>query len=218
MAINLSAGGNIQILHPYYSQSDYLARDREAGVVRQRTGARGLHVTEDFVVGLQAGLEAEVGDAAGMVMYRAGYEWALQDMKAFEPRFEQEFGGRTTISEANMIFVLETWWWPLTAEGWGTWQVDLSRRSEGLILIDLYDSAVAKSLGNIGKPVCFLYAGMLAGVFSYISKRDLSSIEIQCYATGAAYCRFLVGNDKRLNAATFWVKEGATAQDILTRI
>lgn len=218
MAISLSAGGNIQTLHPYYSSNDYFERDRDAGIVRQRTGVRGLHVPEDFIVGLQAGLESEVGDVAGMVLYRAGFEWAAQDMKAFEPRFEQEFGGRTKISEANLMLVLETWWWPLTAEGWGTWRVDLSRRSEGLIVVDLFDSAVAKSLGNIGKPVCFLYAGMLAGVFSYMSKRELSSIEIQCYAMGATFCKFIVGNEKRLNAASFWVKEGAQAQEILSRI
>ena len=148
MAINLSAGGNIQSLHPYYAMSDYLERDLEGGVIRQKNGARGLHLTEDFVVGLQQGLEEEVGDAAGIVMYRAGFEWGLQDMKYFEERFEREYGGRTKMSEANIMFVLEQWWWPLTAEGWGTWGVDFSSRKQGLIFVDLFDSAVAKSIGN----------------------------------------------------------------------
>ncbi len=186
--------------------------------MRQRTGVRGLHVTEDFVVGLQQGLEEEVDDAAGLVMYRAGYEWALQDMKAFDARFAAEFGGQTTLTKANVFFVLESWWWPLTAEGWGTWRVDLSRRKEGLIFVDVFDSAVAKSIGNIGKPVCYLYAGMLAGVFTYLSQRELSGIEIQCYAMGADFCKFLIGSEKQINAASFWVQEGASAQDIFERI
>lgn len=218
MAINLTAGGSSQTYHAWYSMQDYLERDRDAGIVRQRTGARGLHVTEDFVVGLQQGLEEEVGDAAGMIMYRAGYEWALHDMKAFEARFAAEFGGKTSITDANILFVLETWWWPLTAEGWGTWRVDLSRRREGLIFVDLFDSAVAKSLGNIGKPVCHMYAGLLAGALTYLSKRELSGIEIQCYAMGAEFCKFLIGAEKRVNAASFWVQEGASAQDIVDRI
>ncbi len=218
MTINLAAGGSNQTYHAWYSADDYLERDREAGIVRQRTGVRGLHVTEDFVVGLQQGLEEEVDDAAGLVMYRAGYEWALQDMKAFESRFASEYGGATGITKANVYFVLETWWWPLTAEGWGTWRVDLSRRKEGLIFVDLFDSAVAKSIGNIGKPVCYLYAGMIAGVFTYLSKRELSGIEIQCYAMGADFCKFLIGSEKQVNAASFWVQEGATAKDIFDRI
>ncbi len=218
MAINLASGGSNQTYHAWYRLKDYLEHDREAGVVRQRTGTRGLHVTEDFIVGLQEGLEEEVDDAAGMVMYRAGYEWALQDMKAFEARFAAEYGGKTSITDANIMMVLETWWWPLTAEGWGTWQIDFSRRKEGLIFVDLYDSAVAKSIGNIGKPVCHMYAGMLAGVFTYLSKRELSGIEIQCYAMGAEFCKFLIGSEKQVNAASFWVQEGAPAQEIASKI
>lgn len=121
MSVRQAVGGSYQYNHPYYGEQDYFHRDRETGMVHMRTGARGLHVTEDFVVGLQGGLEEEVGDAAGVVMYRAGYEWGLQDMKAFEGRFEREFGGRMKMSEHNIIFALEQWWWPLTAEGWGTW-------------------------------------------------------------------------------------------------
>jgi predicted hydrocarbon binding protein len=218
MAISLSAGGNIQTLHPFYAANDYFDYDRSKGVVNLKSGTRGVHVTEDFVVGLQAGLEEEVGDAAGMVMYKAGYEWGLQDMKHFETRFEREFGGRTKMSEANIMFVLEQWWWPLTAEGWGTWAVDFSHRKQGLIFIDLYDSAVAKSLGNIGKPVCHMYAGVLAGVFTYFSKHELSGIEIQCYAMGENYCKFLVGSEKRVNAASFWVQEGASSSEIMDKV
>lgn len=218
MAITLAEGGSTQLYHAWYSMRDYFEHDREAGRVRQRTGTRGLHVTEDFVVGLQQGLEEEVGDAAGIIMYRAGYEWALKDMRAFEARFTAEFGGKTSITEANLLFVLESWWWPLTAEGWGTWRVDLSRSKEGLIVVDLFDSAVAKSLGNIGKPVCHMYAGMLAGAFTYVSKRELSGIEIQCYAMGADFCKFLLGSERRVNAVSFWVQEGAMAQEIIDRL
>ena len=218
MNISLSAGGNIQTLHPFYATNDYFNHDREAGVVHLKTNTRGVHVTEDFIVGLQKGLEEEVGDAAGMVMYKAGYEWGLQDMKEFETRFEREFGGRTKMNEANIMFVLEQWWWPLTAEGWGTWSVDFSNRKQGLIFVDVYDSAVAKSLGNIGKPVCHMYAGLLAGVFTYFSKRELSGIEIQCYGMGETYCKFLIGSEKKVNAASFWVQEGASSGEIMDKV
>lgn len=218
MAISMNEGGNNKILHPFYDTTDYIRHDHEAGTLELATGARGLHVTEDFIVGLQSGLEEEVGDASGMVMYKAGYEWGLQDMKAFESRFEKEYMGRTKMSEANIMFVLETWWWPLTAEGWGTWNIDFSQRKQGLIFVDLFDSAVAKSLGNLGRPVCHMYAGLLAGVFTYFSKHELSGIEIQCYAMGEDFCKFLIGGEKRVNAASFWVEEGAPAKEIMDKM
>ena len=114
--------------------------------------------------------------------------------------------------------MLETWWWPLQAAGWGKWSFDLSHRKEGLIFIDLYESAVAKSIGNVGSVVCHYYAGLFASVFSGFAKRELSGIEIQCYSSGEDFCKFLVGSSKRINAAQFWVQEGATAKEVISRL
>jgi hypothetical protein len=55
-------------------------------------------------------------------------------------------------------------------------------------------------------------------VFSVLSKRPLACIEIQCYAMGEDYCKFLVSTDKRVNAAQFWRNEGATSKDILKKL
>jgi uncharacterized protein len=63
-----------------------------------------------------------------------------------------------------------------------------------------------------------LYAGLLAGVFTYIAKRDLSGIEVQCYAMGEDFCKFLIGSEKRINAAQFWLTEGATATEIVNKL
>lgn len=218
MAISLHAGDGQQAAHCMYDKSKYFNFRPELGEINLATSNRGVNVSEDFIVGLQSGLEEEVGDAAGMIMYQAGFEWGLQDMIAFEQRFEQEFGGRTKISEANLVFVLEQWWWPLTSEGWGAWSIDFSHRKQGLIFADMYESAVARSLGNIGKPVCHMYAGLLAGVLTYFSKHDLSGIEIQCFSMGMDYCKFLMGAEKRINAASFWVEEGARADEIVERM
>ena len=106
----------------------------------------------------------------------------------------------------------------MAATGWGGWQYDLSHRQEGLIFINLFDSAVAKSIGNVGKVVCHYYAGMFAAVFSHLARRELSGIEIQCYSMGEDFCKFLIGSAKRINAAQFWVREGATAQEVISRL
>ena len=73
-------------------------------------------------------------------------------------------------------------------------------------------------MGNIGKPVCFLYAGLLAGFFSVLLNRGLSSTEIQCYSMGNTFCRFLIGSETRIKAAEFWLSSGATATEIEKRL
>jgi predicted hydrocarbon binding protein len=202
--------------HNIYTLEDYLRHDPSKGAIFTRNAQRAVHVSEDFIVAMQAGLEQEVGDASAVVLYKCGFQWGLSDMRRFEATFAKEYG--RDAQQANLHFLMETWWWPLQALGWGSWQIDFTKNEQGIVVIDVYDSAVAKSLGEVGKPVCYLYAGMFAGVMTHLSRRPLSGIEIQCYAMGATYCRFIVGSEKRVNAVEFWLEEGATASDVMAKI
>ncbi|MEM6962036.1 MAG: V4R domain-containing protein [Myxococcota bacterium] len=205
------------IKHNYFNSEDYFRYDNENGTVLCSNDQRAFYASEDFILGLVAGLEDEVGDAAAVVLYKCGFEWGLGDVKRFESSMYREFG--RDVQGMNLQFVMEQWWWPLQTMGWGSWQIDFeSKQEQGLILIDLYDSAVAKSLGEVGKPVCFVYAGLFAGVLTHLARRSLSGIEIQCYAMGATYCRFIVGSQKRIDAVEFWLDEGATAGDVLKKV
>ncbi len=208
--------GQQPIKHNYYTHEDFLRFDAKAGTILTRNGQRVMQTSEEFIVGLQAGLEQEVGDASPVVMYKCGFAWGLADMKKFEATIAREYG--RDVQQQNLQFVMETWWWPLQALGWGSWEVDFGKQEQGIVVVNLYDSVVAKTLGEIGKPVCYLYAGLFAGVFTHLSRRALAGIEIQCYAMGATYCRFVIGAEKRINAVEFWLEEGASASDVLAKL
>jgi len=202
--------------HNVYTLEDFLRYNTEKGTIFSRNNQRVFHASEDFLVAMQVGLEQEVGDASAVVMYKCGYQWGLADMKAFESNMVREFG--KDIQQTNINFLMETWWWPLQTLGWGSWEIDFSKNEQGIIIVNVYDSAVAKSLGEVGKPVCYLYAGMFAGVLTHLARRALSGIEIQCYAMGATYCRFVIGSEKRINAVEFWLEEGATASEVIAKL
>ena len=199
----------------HYNHRTFFNFDMKKGEVIDYHQQRNLIVGEDFIVSLLKGLEHEVGDSAGLLLYMIGENWGKQDAVAFDQWFEQYYD--LTLQTANLAFAMETWWWPFTAQGWGTWNLDLNSLNEGFIFVDLFDSAVAKTIGYVGKPVCHLYAGMLAGFFSEVFGKSLSSTEIQCYAMGNDYCRFLIGSEKRISATEFWLSSGATATEIQER-
>ena len=213
---NVGEGPFVLRKHNNYNSRDFLKFAVQRGTVHTRSGLRAFLATEDFVVGLHRGLEEEVGDAASMILYKCGFRWGVEDMKVFVPIIEQEYNLR--FDDMDIHFLLETWWWWFQTQGWGAWRLDLSQRKQGMVTVDVFDSAIAKSLGNVGKPTCYLYSGVLAGVFTYIAKRDLAGIEVQCYAMGEDFCRFLIGSEKRINAAQFWLTEGATATEIVSRL
>ena len=202
--------------HNHYRFQDFFNFQPDAGLVNDWYGTRNTFVSEDFIVGLAKGLEEEVGDASAVVMYNIGRQWGEMDAKVFRKNFREEFD--QDIRKANVKFMLETWWWALTAQGWGRWEIDMSDQKNGFMFINVFDSAVARTLGNVGKPVCYLYAGLFSGFFSNLVKKPLSCIEIQCYAMGETYCKFLLGTQDNIDAGSFWRNEGATARDIEKRL
>lgn len=204
--------------HAHYSLEQFLSFDSQKGSITDWNDSRNMLVTEDFIVGLIKGLEEEVGPASTVVMYNIGKEWGINDAKFFLNWFDKEFQYDKKINEINLLYVLEAWWWPFTAQGWGNWDVDLSEQQNGFMFVNIFDSAVARTLGDVGKPVCHIYAGLLAGFFSTLVKKDLNCIEIQCYSMGETYCKFLLGKQDRIDAATFWQNEGAAAKDIEKRL
>ena len=202
--------------HNHYGFQDFFRFDPERGIITDWNGSQNFLTSEDFIIGMVEGLEEEVGDASAAIMYSIGCDWGKRDSLVFEKWFEQEFD--RGIRQANLLFLLETWWWPYTTQGWGRWEVDMGDRKQGFIFINLFDSAVARSLGDVGKPVCYLYAGLFSGFFTELVKKQLSCIEIQCYSMGETYCKFLLGGQDRIDAASFWLNEGATAGDIEKRL
>jgi len=202
--------------HNHYTDDQFFRHDPRQGTVQNVYGQRLLRVSEDFILAMLGSLEDEVGDAAGEIMYKVGYEWGMEDMKSFSARAQAEF--EVAMNKMVMGMMLETWWWPLQIEGWGGWRFDFRQGKQGLIFVDLFESAVAQSLGDVGKVVCYFYAGLFAAVFSVLAKRQLACIEIQCYSMGEDYCKFLISTEKRVNAASFWRNEGATTGDILKKL
>ncbi len=203
-------------LHSHYSLKEFFHFDPTRGTIVDWNEGQNILATEDFIIGLVEGLEEEVGDASAAIMYTIGCDWGQKDAFFFEKWFEKEF--ERNMRETNLMFLLETWWWPFTSQGWGRWEVDMGDRKQGFMFINIFDSAVARTLGDVGKPVCFLYAGLFAGFFTELVRKQLSCIEIQCYSMGESYCKFLLGGQDRIDAASFWLNEGATARDIEKRL
>ena len=202
--------------HNHFSFDTFFQFNPDQGTITDWNNSRNILTSEDFIIGLQEGLEEEVGAASAAVMYSIGVEWGKQDSLFFEKWFEQEFD--VNPRQSNLMFLLETWWWPFTAQGWGRWEIDMAERKHGFMFINLFDSAVARTLGDVGKPVCFVYAGLYAGFFTEMVRKQLSCIEIQCYSMGETYCKFLLGSKERIDAATFWLNEGASAKEIEQRL
>jgi uncharacterized protein len=202
----------------YFNDEDYFHSEPTHGAVHDAVGRRLVRASVDWLAGLSIAL-AGVGANVDTVMYKLGRRWGDADFRAFAERAPREFGV-AGLEQMHFQVMLESWRWPLTAAGWGTWQYDFRRARVGLPVVNLSNSvlcAVAELNGD-RKPACHLYAGLFGAVFTALAKRELSALELQCAATGADGCRILVASASRISTATMLRDEGMLAEDILERL
>lgn len=74
----------------------------------------------------------------------------------------------------------------------GIGQIVITNMSDEKIVFRLDDCFTCSDMENIGKPLCYFEAGILAGAVSTISKQDMDAVEVKCNALGDAYCEFEV--------------------------
>jgi hypothetical protein len=92
----------------HYSRYTFFDFDMKKGEIKDYNQQRNLLAGEDFIISLLKGLEHEVGDAAGWLLYTIGQNWGKQDAIAFEEWFKAQY--HLTLQTANLAFAMETWW------------------------------------------------------------------------------------------------------------
>ena len=177
---------------------------------------------------LHRSLAPESPDAARLLLYRAGYEWGLQELLRLSQRFREESGGGSGAGFWHMdaATVFDRWSAPLAIAGWGTWTVDRSAHASGITVVELHHSAIAAALMSpptpgepaareLVEPVCHLYAGLFAGAVSFYDRAEAHAVETDCIALGHDCCRFLVGSGATIDRAETARREGAAHDAIL---
>ena len=202
--------------HAHFAAEQFFQFDAPAGVVRNVYGQRVLRVTGNFLRALAKSIGDRANERADHIFYQLGRAWGAASMKDFTPRIEQEY--EIEFSKMGMGMMLESWWWSLRAAGWGTWHYDFRHARNGLVFIDLHDSAMVAALGQVGAVSCYLYSGLYAAAFSHLAHRDLACIELQCAARGESHCKFLVATPQRVDAAAGQRNEGARVEQIIERL
>jgi predicted hydrocarbon binding protein len=202
--------------HAHYSADQFFQADSRAGIVTNIYGQRVLRGTLDYLGALTRALNARDPAKAAAVLYRIGRTWGEANIREFAPRIAQEY--EVEFEKLGMGVMLESWWWPLRASGWGRWQCDFRHSRRGLVLINLFESAAAAAVGRTGAVACHLYAGLFASAFSFLARRELACVELACVSRGDSKCGFLVASPGRIDAATIQREQGVASELIVEQL
>ncbi len=176
-----------------------------------------------FLGQLHRELAHDLDDASRHLIYKFGYEWALQEMILLSRTVQEEFGagGNLDLWQMDAKFVLDRWWTVLAQAGWGRVSFDFSSLSRGFAFAELRDSSVVAALSGPVRhtePLCHLYAGLFAGAISFYERSERHGVEIQCTALGAPVCRFAIGPGSQIDEVEMWRKQGTAPDEIRRRL
>lgn len=187
--------------------------------MRRAGGERVTAISIEMIGGLYQSLVNLFGDKSRDLFYRTGYEWALQDMVMLNQRLHDEIGGANVdLWQMDAKFIMESWWTPIGEAGWGRCTFNFAAQSQGLVFVELHDSAVAAPFAEAEAPVCHLYSGLFAGALSFFERTERHAVEIQCHAQGAASCQFIVGPGAKIDAAEAMRVKGTPPLEIVSRL
>src|SRR3954462_803570 len=120
---------------PSRSASEQFIRSQPAeGLLQTPDGRRVAALPEALMHTLHRGLGDAGAEQTRHLLYRAGYEWGLQDMLQLSTRMREEAGraATTDLWKMDAPFVLERWSAPFAAAGWGACIFDLSSHAKGI--------------------------------------------------------------------------------------
>lgn len=207
-------------------RSATLSHRLEDGVISLPDGRRVAAWPEIFLRTLHVELAAASVDSARHLLYRAGFEWGLQELLFLSQRLREESAtpGNLDLWKLDPAVAFDRWSAPLATAGWGTWTIDRTAHATGLTVVELRHSVVVAALASsltapaVAEPMCHLYAGLFAGAVSFYDRREVHAVETACVALGHDACRFLVGPGHVIDRAEAARAVGATHAEILRAV
>jgi predicted hydrocarbon binding protein len=76
----------------------------------------------------------------------------------------------------------------------GIFDLYSEREENGQTFMDIrvYECIECAQLPNTGKPTCFFEAGLITGIFKELTKKEVNTEELRCWANGYTFCQFEV--------------------------
>ncbi len=140
----------------------------------------------EFIALIQKVAEEVLGEGgAATIMYRAGYISAY----SFSEAHAKLFG-------ISGFDILRKYLELASVRGWWSKHEIVELSEEPLRVVVRFWHTVAEEWGNVGRPVCHMWRGGLAGILRYVAESMDKKVEIRvretaCVAMGDPYCEMV---------------------------
>ncbi len=200
----------------YFAESGYLAQDLKTGAIHNRAGARMIALTDDFLVSLHNGLQAELGDRAAAVLKAVARDWGRRAAEQFAAEMEKHYG--KPLSELPLGLFATDLTEAFRRHGWGLFRLNFNQYAQGVLSIAVQNPIVGAIVKPSKRPVDGLLAGFLAGMFSHFAAIELDCVQTDCQACGSGESRFVLTIPQRLSVLDGRTPNGRGHSEMLKEV
>lgn len=165
----------------------------------------------DFWRALDRGLGGMPSQARADTLRLAGFDWGINHALRVEALVQKTH--KLALRETELYVALEYLSGSIGVLGMGRFELDLSHRKRGLMVVHHFDSPLVTASEGNGS-CCALLEGLHAGLLSHLAGRSLTAREVTCSRNPKEPCRFIAGTPSRLEKL-FHPTPGSSDADLL---
>ncbi|MBF2055879.1 MAG: 4-vinyl reductase [Cyanobacterium sp. T60_A2020_053] len=199
----------------YFAPDAYVQGDFELGLLETRQGSRLIALPEVFLQGMYEGLEEEIGQASGVVLYNCGRWWGKNFYRRFVLEISEYY--EKALADMEMIEFISSLKQCWKTHGWGVADFDFDYYSQGFIVVRSVNSPFAMAAPPNQRFSCQTEAGVLASFFSQLTGEELGCLQTSCESMGAEANHFVIGLEDRIKQGKQWLEDGDDHLTIMER-
>lgn len=207
LLVNRVRGDDLQL-------SPDLVRDAAHGTLSDGL-QRILAANDDFFSAFNSLFSKGLSYRRHELLHRFGKQWGLRHVLRIERLVQREYG--MTLREVESQMAIEALSSSMGVLGLGSFDVDLSQRDSGVLVIIHRNSPFPTYGSPTSEGACSILAGFYAAVVSYLSGRQLAAREVSCSRTPDRPCRFVIATEERLTKLLV-ARPGSADHDLLAEI
>ena len=212
-------GGFIVTLARLRDLSESLApvinRDPLAGALRDAGNGRVVLANEDFLDAFESVFTKHMGFRHHEFLRELGRKWGLRHAFRLEQHVQRM--NHKTLREMETQMALELLSSSFGVLGLGSFDADLSRRDEGIIVVTHHGSPFPGHFVAVSGGACPILSGFHSAVLTYLSGRRLTAREFACAGDPHESCVFIVATEERVTKLAIAVP-GTPDHELVTEI
>lgn len=203
------------VKHLFFDLNRGLTRLRLSETGAEPVDTRVVLLDRNLMIALEEAFDEGSESVLADVLFESGYSWGQSYFEQISRKLSHRFPENRNVQSVSKEVFLKELSHDLIRMGVGRFDI---REGNRAFFITLENSAFDQLSFRSVDRNCFLPSGFFAGLFSNVSQKQLSCVEISCSASDDEICAFALSTAKITGEIKTWLSEGLSKRQIVENL